>query len=319
LTCLSCLRACTVLRGRATTAAYRSGYEGEDAHGSDTRRSVHGPPGRDDHGARRDGLRDVDVVDRAVQGDPERRGDRDETRRGEGRVAREDRGREGEDERRGEEGREGRDRDDEEGEREQGREREEIPGDRERRGGERDEAQPQRRDGDGGERRGEERQGEDRHAEGRGAVSDVPTDEYRRRHERRTRERLNHDLARDTGRGLFLPAASSVCAGAVLVRACMRVSACVYAPPALHSSLVGVVFVRGFANLLSLPHVNATRRCFPLLPPSRPPCLSFPCSLSHARTHAQALSPRLTHPPTHPLTGPFKRMKETLKGLAKAK
>ena len=31
----------------------------------------------------------------------------------------------------------------------------------------------------------------------------MPTDDYRRMHEERTRERLDHDLRRDTGRGPF--------------------------------------------------------------------------------------------------------------------
>ena len=231
---------CAFLWGALRTAAYRAGYEGEDSHGSRPSDGVAGPPGKDDgdDGARRGGLaQDGHVVDRAVQGDPERGDAVDEGRR-EGRVAREDRGRVREPERRGEKGREERAGEgDAESEREERGEGEGGEGESERSGRGQDagrarsEAAAPGERGDRGEsaghgkfakvyeatvREGDERQGREeegerdrapRREDKRDAETDVPTDEYRRKNERETRERLDHDLQRDTGRGSCLSVA----------------------------------------------------------------------------------------------------------------
>lgn len=71
---------------------------------------------------------------------------------------------------------------------------------RERDDGGRQERQNQ--DG-GGERDEEDRETFRRGRRAHGQGGNVPTDDYRRMHEARSKERLDHDLARDTGRGPF--------------------------------------------------------------------------------------------------------------------
>ena len=204
-----------LLGWQALAAAYRSGYEGTNARPQDS--------------SRRGG--DGDVVDDAVEGDPRaQRGWARESERGaevesdrgweegrrDDRMEREgSRGAPGLEERQGQ-GRgarwEGRDDDDRGRGQDRGREGEAKDREREeddRRGrGEGGERQARGERDDGGDRGGEEWHG--RGQGGRGserqvpsARGNVPTDEYRRMREAHTEERLDHDLARDTGRGPF--------------------------------------------------------------------------------------------------------------------
>jgi hypothetical protein len=184
--------------GQALAAAYRSGYEGQSGHVVDD--AVQGDPRADSswappEGDARDELssRARDQERRPRDGhDSETRAERRETRGPDRRAAREEsrRGRDG-----GDEAAPGARDSGDRGARfesDQGRDREER--------GERNEVRREPRPrGRQGARRRESGEREEGGRDG----GNVPTDDYRRMHEQRAREKLDHDLERDTGRGPF--------------------------------------------------------------------------------------------------------------------
>lgn len=217
---------------KALAAAYRRGYEGEDAEvdgkaggggaAEEGGVGVAGPPGMALHALGH-------VVDHAVQGDPERSGEERERRERERRErVREGGGRRGQEDadtervhgqERGE-GDEARGRGAGDARHERGGRADDA---REREGGrERRESREEREDGRGeerGDRRGEARKeepGGQQRGRGGGNIEIKDTDSEREEEEEKAHARLHNDLKRDTGQGTCVCAVEAVEAGRAL-------------------------------------------------------------------------------------------------------